>query len=626
MLPLIGIVVALATSAGATSPVVRDVNPPQASPTTGGATVSFNVDDLDVRYADVSVAGRSSYGVTDDGEVYSWGLNFSGQLGHGDTNSRNTPGLIVFPDEARITQLSTSSNYGVDRLAGHVLALSADGRVYSWGNNDSGQLGDGSTTNTSEPNVVSFPDGTVITSIASGGAGGRNGGAHNFAVASDGTLYAWGGNTWGQLGDGTTATRFSPTKIVMPDGVAISSVTAGQAHSAAISTTGDLYTWGANFRGEIGDGTFGGRKPPQRINVAGEGTVVTQASAGEASTIAVTSTGEVYSWGAGLDGRLGNGSDADQALPGLVPIPGDQPITAVSTGQTGSSFALSAAGEVYAWGNNEHGSLGGYPGPSQSTPTLVDLAAGTTTIRAGRQHALAVTTDGHIYTWGTLPGATHPSNPQRIASARTVTSMQVGDAPAPSFQHLAPDTITVVTPPQPPGLAPVAVTTTSHNGLRPDTQTLPDMVRYLHSPTLPEEAPPPATIGKAYSYELSATDDESARVAVSDGALPDGLQLEDGTISGTPSKSATTQTFTVENSNVLGSVTGTYTLTVWPGASTLTPEEPSATSTQPAHARALPATGASMHALGLAALLLTTGLGTLGVKIVARKRKHLNHS
>jgi alpha-tubulin suppressor-like RCC1 family protein len=173
-----------------------------------------------------------------------------GQLGDGTTTDRNRPTLISFNFFQNGETIQSVSAGG-----SHSIAITTNGQVYTWGRNGSGQLGDGTTTDRNRPSLISFnslQDWEKIQSVSAGAS-------HNFAMTTNGRVYTWGANWYGQLGDGTTTNLSLPTLIgfnSLQDGETIQSVSGGDYHSIAMTTNGRVYTWGANWYGQLGDGTL----------------------------------------------------------------------------------------------------------------------------------------------------------------------------------------------------------------------------------------------------------------------------------------------------------------------------------------------------------------------------------
>jgi uncharacterized repeat protein (TIGR02543 family) len=207
----------------------------------------------------ISAGSYSSHSVSAKGYIYAWGSNWGGQLGDGTTTSRNTPTLINVPN--------LQSGESIDHVStgfGHSLAVTTQGRVYAWGDNGSGQLGDGTYNDRLTPTLINVPSlqsGETIAQVTAGYY-------HTLAVTTQGRVYAWGSNGSGRLGDGTTTSRNTPTLINVPNlqsGETIAQVTAGYFHSFAVTTQGRVYAWGSNGSGQLGDGTNTNRNTPTLI-------------------------------------------------------------------------------------------------------------------------------------------------------------------------------------------------------------------------------------------------------------------------------------------------------------------------------------------------------------------------
>jgi len=210
--------------------------------------------------------------------------------------------------------------------------------AYAWGDNSSGQLGNGATINQSAP--VQVGTNTHWASIAAGLW-------HTVAVRTDGTLWAWGGNSFGELGDGTTTDRHAPVQVGTDTHWA--SVAAGSwestdvgAWTVAVKTDGTLWAWGDNSFGELGDGTTTGRNAPVRV---GTDTHWAQVSAGAQHTVAVKTDGTLWAWGNNGSGQLGDGTTTEQHAP--VPVGTDTNWVQVSAG-SGYTVAVRTDGTLWA--------------------------------------------------------------------------------------------------------------------------------------------------------------------------------------------------------------------------------------------------------------------------------------
>ncbi len=274
----------------------------------------------------------------------------------------------------------------------HTCALTTAGGVKCWGNNSSGQLGDGSTTNTTTPvDVVGL--GSAVTAIAIG-----NG--HTCALSIVGGVKCWGGNGYGQLGDGTMESKNTPVDVVgLSSGVA--AIDAGNgAYTCALTTAGGVKCWGHNGSGQLGDGTMESKNTP--VDVVGLSSGATAINAGSTHTCALTMTGGVKCWGRNNSGQLGDGTSGDgtsKTTPVDVVGLGSGMAAIVANGD--HTCALTTAGGVKCWGNNGFGQLGDGTMESKNTPVdVVGLGSDVTSIVAGVSHTCALTTGGGIKCWG----------------------------------------------------------------------------------------------------------------------------------------------------------------------------------------------------------------------------------
>ncbi len=307
--------------------------------------------------------------------VLAWGSNANGQLGSDNGHTRSGVPVVVsageFPAGTSITQVAVG--------AFHSLALSSTERIYAWGGNSSGQLGNDTAANSPIPVPVSagaIPAGTKIIQIAAGGL-------HSLALSSTGQVYAWGDNSSGQLGNDTASNSPVPIPVsagAIPAGTKIVQIAAGYAHSLALSSTGQIYAWGLNVNLQLGSNATGYESPVPVAVSAGAippGTRITQIAAGGAHSLALSSTGRIYAWGNNDYGQLGN-DDRPNASPVPVAvsagaIPRGTRIARIVAGHT-HSLALSSAGKVYAWGAND-GNLGNHRATISAVPVAVSAGA-----------------------------------------------------------------------------------------------------------------------------------------------------------------------------------------------------------------------------------------------------------
>jgi len=317
--------------------------------------------------------------LTIGGGVLCWGSNGAGVLGDGTTTGRFTP-----------TAVSGLSS-GVAALAAgddHNCAVTTDGSIVCWGWNSHAQLGDGTATNRPTP--------TAVSGLASGVAAIAASGDHTCALTTGGGVLCWGNNTYGGLGDGTGATRPTPTAVIgLASGVA--AIAAGVDHTCALTTGGGVLCWGENNDGQVGDGTTTNRSAP--VVVSGLGSGVTAVTARGYHTCAVTAAGGAVCWGQNNYGQVGDGTTTNRPTPTAVSGLGSG-VAAVTVGVY-HTCALTTGGAVLCWGFNAYGGLGDGTTTDRSTPTAVSgLGSGVAAIMAGFSYTCALTTGGGVLCWG----------------------------------------------------------------------------------------------------------------------------------------------------------------------------------------------------------------------------------
>ncbi len=273
------------------------------------------------------------------GKVRCWGLNSSGQLGDGSTTNRTTP----------ITASGISTATAIAAGAEHTCAVLQDGSVRCWGSNDQGQLGDGTRVDRSAP--VTVPGITTAVAIAAGGH-------HTCALLTPASagVRCWGDNQSGQLGDGSTTDRTAPVAV---SGITTATaIAAGSAHSCARLSTGQVRCWGSNVSGQLGNGTGANSAVP--VGVSGITTAVSVASGSFHSCAVLTSSvpgsGAVRCWGSNGYGQLGDESSGVNRL-SPVTVVGVSRATAIGLGRL-HSCAVLQSGAVACWGENGSGQLG----------------------------------------------------------------------------------------------------------------------------------------------------------------------------------------------------------------------------------------------------------------------------
>lgn len=271
----------------------------------------------------------------------------------------------------------------------HALAVKSNGEIWAWGRNSNGQLGYITTgAFSSEPSQLTTPTGAV--SVAAGEF-------HSLALLEDGTVRAWGGDSFGELGDGSTDSSGSNSAVtpVTPSGLnRVVVVAAGRNHSLALLSDGTVRTWGRNQVGQLGDNTTDDRDAP--ISVATLDSVVALAG-GTVHSLALRSDGTIRAWGDNFNGQLGDSTNNFSYTP--VQVSSITNAVAIAAGDI-HSLALLSDGTVRAWGNNDSGQLGNGSTTNQNAPVAVSGLTSIRSIAAGLNHSLAVLSDGSARAWG----------------------------------------------------------------------------------------------------------------------------------------------------------------------------------------------------------------------------------
>jgi alpha-tubulin suppressor-like RCC1 family protein len=404
--------------------------------------------------------------------VSSWGAGEQGQLGNGTTTASDLAGPVTGLGSG-VAAISAGSLHG--------LALMTGGQVVAWGENGSGELGDGTS---SGPQTCSSGFATVACSTTPVPVDGLSrvraisaGGGSSFALLHDRTVASWGSNFAGALGDGSTEDSDVPVTVSGLDRV--KAISADGAHALALRG-GRVLAWGDNEYGQLGDGTHTG---PESCPSAGSSTVpcsrtpvpvqglrgVIAISAGADHNLALLKDGTVMAWGVNNDGQLGNNTTTDSDVP--VPVSSLTGVKAISAGGF-HSLALLSDGTVMAWGDNGNGQLGDGTILNKPVPVPVTGLSRVSSISAGLAHSLAALGDGSAMAWGWNEngqlgdGSPHGEStlPLPVVGLSGVTELSAG-----AYHSLAnspPPTISKVAPRKGPATGGTSVTITGANFTR----------------------------------------------------------------------------------------------------------------------------------------------------------------
>lgn len=303
----------------------------------------------------ISAAGLISFAILTDNSLWVWGLNYNGIFGDESYEYSVTPkqimqdvltvdsGLIIKTDKTLTSCWGNGEQFmnnvvGISAGRCHTLAIKSDNSLWVWGKNKYGQLGDGTTIDKSKP--------IKIMEDVSAVCGGKY---NSMAIKTDGTLWAWGHNKFGHLGDGTTEHRLNPVKI-MDNAVMVNT---GLRHTVALKTDGSLWTWGKNNYCQLGDGTWNETsfvKKNTPIMIMDD---VVKISTSGFHTMAIKSDNSLWGWGNNATGQIGDGSIKRKSTPTKVM----ENVVDVSSGEY-NTIALTKDGSLWAWGKNNYGQLG----------------------------------------------------------------------------------------------------------------------------------------------------------------------------------------------------------------------------------------------------------------------------
>jgi alpha-tubulin suppressor-like RCC1 family protein/Leucine-rich repeat (LRR) protein len=322
-----------------------------------------------------AAAGYShTVAVRNDGTLWTWGNNDEGQLGN------STPAAINIP-----TKMGTANNWKTAAAGwGHTVALKTDGTLWAWGYGRLGQLGNGNyNTNFNLPQQIGTENDWQTIAAGHG---------HTVALKNDGTLWAWGNNFSGQLGNGTSFDRNTPTKIGSDSNWL--AIAAGGLYTIALKKDGTLWAWGKNTYGTLGDGTTTNNRVPKQIGTDTDWKTI---AAGSDHTIAIKNDGSLWIWGKNTNGALGDNTTIDKIVPTKI---GTDTDWKSAEGGVDYTVAIKTDGTLWAWGYNADGVLGNGSKINSLIPVQIGTEKNWQMVNGGSVHTVAVKTDESLWSWG----------------------------------------------------------------------------------------------------------------------------------------------------------------------------------------------------------------------------------
>jgi len=322
----------------------------------------------------VSMDGDYGLALRSDGTVWSWGFNYSGQLGDGTNTQRLLPVQVLGLNN--IVQVSAGSS--------HAFALRSDGTVWAWGDNTYGQLGNETWDNSNTPVQVQISNVRAISA----------GSSHSLALKDDGTVWAWGGNWNGQLGINSYIDKNLPERVAGLENVV--AIVAGNGHSLALLSDGTVYGWGSNWDYQLGLGEDdSNRLTPVKLPLND----VVAIAAGANHSLFLKSDGTVWASGWNYFGQIGDNKESGAWAMYPVQVHNLSNVVAISAGSD-NSYALKSDGTIWSWGKNVLGGLGDGTNINRYTPVQVSGLSSVIAIDGGDVNAIALRSDGTVWAWG----------------------------------------------------------------------------------------------------------------------------------------------------------------------------------------------------------------------------------
>ena len=366
----------------------------------------------------ISLGTSHTCAILDDDSLRCWGNNTYGQMGAGTTTRGHPPTAV----DLGVGRTAKAVNPGEWRTC----AILDDDSLVCWGFNNKGQLGDGTTTNRHAPTLVNLGAGRSARAIRFGGT--TNANAHTCAILDDDSLVCWGSNNTGQLGDGTTTDRHEPTAVDLGASRTAQVLHVGKSHNCAILDDNSLKCWGANGNGQLGDGTTTDRNAPTAVNL-GDGRTAQAVQLGKSHTCAILDDNSLKCWGANAKGQLGDGTTTDRHTPTAVDLGDSRTAKAVILGDN-RTCAILDDDSLKCWGDNGSGRLGDGTSTDRNEPTAVNLGDDRTaqSVTLGTSHTCAILDDHSLLCWGDSTSGNSPTpGLVDLGDGRTVQAVTLGE-------------------------------------------------------------------------------------------------------------------------------------------------------------------------------------------------------
>ena len=318
------------------------------------------------------------------GSLWTWGSNGDGQLGDNTSTSKSSP-VQTISGGTNWKQVACGKTIGLNNF---MAGIKTDGTLWTWGKAVFGNLGDNTSTSKSSP-VQTISAGTNWNLVSAGYY-------YAAAIKTDGTLWTWGYNSNGQLGNNNITSYSSPIQTISA-GTNWKQVSCGYQHIAAIKTDSTLWTWGSNGNGQLGDNTSTPKSSP--VQTVSGGTNWKLVACGQYHTAAIKTDGTLWTWGANSVGQLGDNSTTNASSPVQTVSGGTNWKSLASAGNI--TPAIKTDGTLWLWGAGTFGELGNSANTNRSSPVQT-VSGGTNwkSVNCGDNHVLAIKTDGTLWAWG----------------------------------------------------------------------------------------------------------------------------------------------------------------------------------------------------------------------------------